>query len=114
MEIVEHDALDATTGSDSKKAEPTIENPRIVGDSGYLQINAPSYETMEHGAWVDLIVNGVALHIDMATNVVDVKNIFMKNKSVFDKLKEVAPNAYQGLINKLTEVKTKLEEKANG
>ena len=38
----------------------------------------------------------------------------MKNKSVFDKLKEVAPDAYQGLINKLTEVKTKLEEKANG
>jgi hypothetical protein len=115
MEIVEHDSLDATTGKDDpKKAEPTIENPRIVGESGYLQINAPAYETMEHGSWVDLIVNGVALHINMAENVADVKSIFMKNKSVFDKLKEVAPDAYQGLINKLTEVKTKLEEKANG
>ena len=114
MEIVEHDALDATTGSDSKKSEPTIENPRIVGESGYLQINAPAYETMEHDAWVDLIVNGAKLHIDMATNVMDVKNIFMKNKSIFDKLRMTAPESYQHLINKLTEVKTKLEEKANG
>ena len=100
MEIVEHDSLDATTGKDDlKKAEPTIENPRIVGESGYLQINAPAYETMEHDAWVDLIVNGAKLHIDMATNVMDVKNIFMKNKSIFDKLKAVAPDAYQDLIN---------------
>lgn len=115
MEIVEHDSLDATTGKDDpKKAEPTIENPRIVGDSGYLQINAPAYETMEHDAWVDLIVNGAKLHIDMATNVMDVKNIFMKNKSIFDKLRMTAPESYQHLINKLTEVKTKLEEKANG
>ena len=115
MEIVEHDSLDATTGKDDpKKAEPTIENPRIVGESGYLQINAPAYETMEHDAWVDLIVNGAKLHIDMATNVMDVKNIFMKNKSMFDKLRMTAPESYQHLINKLTEVKTKLEEKANG
>lgn len=115
MEIVEHDSLDATTGKDDlKKAEPTIENPRIVGESGYLQINAPAYETMEHDAWVDLIVNGAKLHIDMATNVMDVKNIFMKNKSIFDKLRMTAPESYQHLINKLTEVKTKLEEKANG
>ena len=115
MEIVEHDSLDATTGKDDlKKAEPTIENPRIVGESGYLQINAPAYETMEHDAWVDLIVNGAKLHIDMATNVMDLKNIFMKNKSMFDKLRMTAPESYQHLINKLTEVKTKLEEKANG
>lgn len=115
MEIVEHDSLDATTGKDDlKKAEPTIENPRIVGESGYLQINAPAYETMEHDAWVDLIVNGAKLHIDMATNVMDVKNIFMKNKSMFDKLRMTAPESYQHLIKKLTEVKTKLEEKANG
>ena len=42
MEIVEHDSLDAVTGSDSKKAEPTVESPRIVGKGGEWQINAPA------------------------------------------------------------------------
>jgi hypothetical protein len=114
MEIVEHDALDATTGSDSKKSEPTIENPRIVGDSGYLQIDAPAYETMEHDSWVKLVVEAVTFHIQMATTVKYVKDIFMNNKIVFVKLREVAPEAYQDVVKTLTEVKNKLEEKANG
>ena len=114
MEIVEHDALDATTGSDSKKAEPTVESPRLVGKTGYLQINAPAYETMEHDAWVDVVKGGIKFHLDMAEQPENVRAIFMNNKAIFDKLREVAPDVYKVTVQQLTETKTKLEEKANG
>ena len=43
MEIVEHDSLDAVAGKDDpKKAEPTVESPRIVGLKGCLLYTSPS------------------------------------------------------------------------
>jgi len=114
MEIVEHDALDATTGSDSKKAEPTVESPRIVGKGGEWQIDAPIYTESDAISWLNLIQDSTEMFLGMCTKTDDVMNIFKKNKVLFDKLKEVDPETFKKLMEKFTETKTKLEEKENG
>ena len=122
MEIVEHDSLDATTGKDdSKKAEPTVKSPRIVGErtqweedpSGWI-IDAPAYMESDAIAWLNLIQNSTESFLVMCTKTEDVMDIFKKNKVLFDKLKEVDPETFKKLMEQFTETKTKLEEKENG
>ena len=85
MEIVEHDALDATTGKDDpKKVEPTTESPKIVGLRGEWQITAPAKPEGDVRGWLDLIENASHLQLGFATKVEDVMTIFKKNKLLFD------------------------------
>jgi hypothetical protein len=116
MEIVEHDSLDATTGKDdSKKAEPTIESPRIVGKGGEWQIDAPADPIgQDVQGWLELIKGSTYLFLDMCNNSEDVLLIFKKNKTLFDTVKLTDPIFFTEMMTKFTEVKTKLEEKANG
>jgi len=115
MEIVEHDALDATTGSDSKKAEPTVESPRIVGKGGEWQIDAPADPIgQDVQGWLELIKGATYMFLDMCNDSEDVLLIFKKNKTLFDTVKLTDPIFFTEMMTKFTEVKTKLEEKANG
>jgi hypothetical protein len=111
MEIVEHDALDATTGSDSKKAEPTEESPRIVGKGGEWQIDAPEYMESDAIAWLNLIQDSTTMFLGMCTKTEDVMNIFKKNKVLFDKLKEVDPETFSKTMEQFTLTKNKIEGK---
>jgi len=115
MEIVEHDALDATTGSDSKKAEPTVESPRIVGLKGEWQINAPAKPQGDVQGWLDLIKNACHLQLGFAKKNEDLEFIFRKNKLLFDEIKLTDPNFYKEMMAQFTEIKQKLEkEKQDG
>ena len=116
MEIVEHDSLDATTGKDDpKKAEPTVESPRIVGKGGEWQIDAPADPIgQDVQGWLELIKGSTYLFLDMCNNSEDVLLIFKKNKTLFDTVKLTDPIFFTEMMTKFTEVKTKLEEKANG
>lgn len=115
MEIVEHDALDATTGSDSKKAEPTVESPRIVGKGGEWQINAPADPIgQDVQGWLGLIRDATYMFLDMCDKPDDVLLIFKKNKELFDTVKLTDEVFFKNMMTKFTEIKTKLEEKANG
>tara|TARA_R110000868_G_scaffold338326_1_gene599062 strand:- start:261 stop:944 length:684 start_codon:yes stop_codon:yes gene_type:complete len=112
MEIVEHDSLDATTGKDdSKKAEPTIESPRIVGKGGEWQIDAPDYMESDAIAWLNLIQDSTTMFLGMCTKTEDVMNIFKKNKALFDKLKEVDPETFGKTMEQFTLTKNKIEGK---
>jgi len=112
MEIVEHDALDATTGKDdSKKAEPTVESPRIVGKGGEWQIDAPEYMESDAIAWLNLIQDSTTMFLGMCTKTEDVMNIFKKNKVLFDKLKEVDPETFGKTMEQFTLTKNKIEGK---
>ena len=112
MEIVEHDSLDATTGKDdSKKAEPTVESPRIVGTGGEWQIDAPDYMESDAIAWLNLIQDSTAMFLGMCTKSEDVMNIFKKNKVLFDKLKEVDPETFSKTMEQFTLTKNKIEGK---
>jgi hypothetical protein len=116
MEIVEHDSLDATTGKDdSKKAEPTVESPRIVGKGGEWQIDAPADPIgQDVQGWLELIKGATYMFLDMCNDSEDVLLIFKKNKTLFDTVKLTDPIFFTEMMTKFTEVKTKLEEKANG
>ena len=112
MEIVEHDALDAVTGSDaSKKAEPTSESPRIVGREGSWQINAPADPIGENlQDWLKLIQDSTYMFLDMCDSPNDVLSIFKKNKVLFDTVKITDPVFFGNMMTRFTEVKTKLEK----
>lgn len=121
MEIVEHDSLDAVAGKDdSKKAEPTVESPRIVGqatpwrkgeDPTAWVIDAPAYMESDALAWLNLIQESTEMFLGMCTKTEDIMDMFKKNKVLFDKLKEVDPETFKKLMEKFTETKTKLEGK---
>lgn len=113
MEIVEHDSLDAVTGSDSKKAEPTVESPRIVGKGGEWQINAPADPIGgDVKGWLELIKNATSFFLDMCEKTDDVMQIFKKNKTLFDTVKLIDPIFFTEMMTKFTEVKNKLEKEA--
>ena len=117
MEIVEHDALDAVAGKDdSKKAEPTVESPRIVGLKGEWQINAPADPLGGNLAeWLSLIKDSTFMFLDMCNKPEDVLMIFRKNKVLFDTVKITDPEFFKVMMERFTEVKTKLEkEKQDG
>lgn len=120
MEIVEHDALDAVTGSDSKKAEPTESSPRIVGvatpwrkgeDPQAWIIDAPAYTESDAISWLNLIQDSTTMFLGMCTKTEDVMNIFKKNKELFDKLKEVDPDTFAKTMEQFTLTKNKIEGK---
>lgn len=114
MEIVEHDSLDAITGKDEpKKAEPTVESPRIVGDKGEWQIDAPADPLgQDVKGWLELIRNATYMFLDMCNKPEDVLMIFKKNKVLFDTVKLTDPSFFAEMMTKFTEVKTKLEKEA--
>ena len=121
MEIVEHDSLDAVTGKDDpKKAKPTVESPRIVGErtqwqedpSGWI-IDAPADPIgQDVQGWLELIKNSTYLFLSMCNNPDDVLSIFKKNKTLFDTVKLTDPQFFTEMMTKFTEVKTKLEKEA--
>jgi len=122
MEIVEHDALDAVTGSDaSKKADPTSEAQRIVGtpktvgkDRFDWIIDAPAYNESDAISWLNLIQDSTEKFLGFCEKVEDVMELFKRNKVLFDKVKEVDPETFAKMMEKFTITKNKLEEKANG
>jgi len=116
MEIVEHDALDAVAGKDdSKKAEPTVESPRIVGLKGEWQINAPAKPDGDIQGWLDLIKESTYLHLEFAKKTQDLETIFRKNKLLFEEIKLTDVDFYKEMMTQFTVVKHKLEkEKQDG
>ena len=112
MEIVEHDSVDAVTGKDEpKKAEPTESSPRIVGNKGEWQIDAPADPIGgDVKEWLELIRNATYFFLDMCTKPEDVLMIFKKNKLLFDTIKITDAQFFTDMMTKFTEVKTKLEK----
>lgn len=94
-----------------KKAEPTIESPRIVGRGGEWQINAPA-DPLDGDVkgWLELIRGATYMFLDMCTKSEDVLMIFKKNKLLFDTVKLTDPQFFTDMMTKFTEVKTKLEK----
>ena len=111
FEIVEHDALDATMGKDEpKKAEPTVESPRIVGKLGEWQINAPDYMESDAISWLNLIEDSTAKFLQMCDKTEDLLQIFQKNKVLFEKVQKVDPETYAKMMARFTERKLNIEK----
>jgi len=122
FEIVEHDALDATTGSVEKKPEPKPEpkpevknpepKPRIVGAEGSWQINAPPEPEGDPEEWLALVNKASNIALQVAQSRDDVMAIYKKNKSLFETLKNVDALAHKDLMAVFTNTKNKFPEAA--
>ena len=131
FEIVEHDALDATTGNEpvAKTAPvtpkpviktvngyPVDENLKIIGpkpitgQAGEFQIVAPGVPESELDvpAWLANIKEACKVLLMTAANEEDVMHIFKKNKTLFDKVKATDAVFFKELMALFTEAKTQL------
>jgi hypothetical protein len=113
FEIVEHDALDATMGASEpvKKAEPkpvplptgeSKPKPKIVGQAGEWQIQAPGKPDGDVQDWLDLIQTTAHQLLDLTENEEDVMLIFKKNKVLFDTVKATDADFFKGMMGKFT------------
>jgi hypothetical protein len=121
FEIVEHDALDATTGGVEpvKKVEPKpvplptgesklVAKP-ITGEKGEWQIVAPAVPA--EGAiedWLALIKTSSHMLLDLCADEADVMQIFKKNKVLFDTVKSQDAVFFKEMMGKFTDTKNKL------
>lgn len=118
FEIVEHDALDATTGGiePAKKPEPKpvplptgeskpVAKP-ITGQAGEWQITAPAKPEGDTKEWLDLIKSASHMLLDLTANEEDVMLIFKKNKVLFDTVKATDAVFFKEMMGKFTERKT--------
>jgi len=114
FEIVEHDALDATTGAAEpvKKPEPKVEPapPKakpIAGQKGEWQIVAPAKPEGDVKEWLELIKTASWMLLDLCSNEEDVMHIFRKNKVLFDTIKATDAIFFKELMVKFTDTKNK-------
>jgi hypothetical protein len=119
FEIVEHDALDATTGGVEpvKKVEvKPVQQPvqvkpvaKIAGEKGEWQIVAPGAPADGAVAdWLELIKTSSHMLLDLCENEADVMQIFKKNKVLFDTVKGHDAVFFKEMMGKFTETKNKL------
>ena len=115
FESVEHDALDATTGSSeppkpTPKAAPKEEPKPIVGKEGEWQIKAPAKPEGDPAEWLNIISTAVDLSLGLAQKEDDIMALFKRNKELFNTIKEVDAVFFKAMMDKFTAVKNKLKE----
>lgn len=132
FEIVEHDALDATTGSEPAKkseavsvstvtatASTTVDAPSVgtitvnkplAGSSGEFQMKLTPKPDGDPTEWLELIKTSAFMLLDLATSEEDVMVIFKRNKVIFDEVKATDPAFFKGIMAKFTETTNKFKE----
>lgn len=121
MEIVEHDALDATTGSaePEKPGKPVATLPRpaaaatgkaptkVEGRDGPWQIKVEVQSEDDLPLWISTVMDATRLALAAAPSQKDVMDIFKVNRAIFDKLKAESPEDHTALM---ADFKTKKDE----
>jgi len=116
FEIVEHDALDATTGAVEPAKKVNFEAPKptepikvapkkIEGQKGEWQIVAPGVPDGDTKDWLELIRTSTNMLLDLTANDEDVMHIFKKNKVLFDTVKATDAAFFKDMMVKFTERK---------
>jgi hypothetical protein len=117
MEIVEHDALDATTGSVEVKPKqlqkPASETRQeIKGKEGPWQMVAKTPPEGDPKDWLETVGHTAELALAMAQTKADVMDIFKKNKELFDAVKATDADFFKDLMASFTVAKEKFTEAA--
>jgi hypothetical protein len=108
MEIVEHDAIDSSDSAPKKTEAPVAPpaQPRppavIVGKDGEFQMKV---ELMPKGSlqdWLAIINDSVELLIGQTHSQKDVKQIFLRNKQLFEEVKKQDMDFFKQLTAKLS------------
>lgn len=118
MEIVEHDALDATTGSDAGKPAPKPKvdkpspNPIIIKKTTNKPCQIEISADPSDDVWYSLLEEGATTLLGFAESDADVMAIFKTNKTLFDEAKNQDPERFKKLMEEFTKVKNKFKEQA--
>lgn len=129
FEIVEHDALDATTGvvepakkvswevpaptkpiTVAPKVTPVSENKPMSGNPGEFQLKVSAKPEGDPTEWLELVKTASGILLDLASCAEDVMIIFKKNKVIFDEVKATDPEFFKGMMAKFTETTNKFKE----
>ena len=122
FEIVEHDALDATTGSVKPEPKPLPKpvEPAKTSSGAAIVAGKPSTKdwdikiTMQpdanEAAWFDAVWSASTTALSFAESDADVMAIFKVNKVVFDEAKSRDSEWFKKLMEEFTKVKTKFKE----
>jgi len=116
MAIVEHDALDATTGSEPEKAKakpkaepapaPAPKDPvKIEGKDEPWQLKV---EDVDGVSWQDAVHKATDTALTFANTTDDVLSIFKVNRNIYDKLKVEAKDVYDEIMDKFKKQKESL------
>jgi hypothetical protein len=90
LEIVEHDTLDATTGSD--KSAPKAKPEAKPEPKPSLSIPADVKD------WSQAVIDATTTALDLVESADQVMDVFKQNRVTFDKLKAENPDAYEQLM----------------
>jgi hypothetical protein len=119
LEIVEHDALDATTGKESlaPKPVPKAAEPKPVPKTETIEGKPGEWQMVVTGTpgdadWMELVEDAANKLLDFATNEEDVMAIYKKNKQLFEEVKAQDAVFFKDLMNKFTEARNKFKEAA--
>jgi hypothetical protein len=108
LEIVEHDVLDATTGSDApakpvvravpkteeKKAAPAV----MEGADAPWSLKVTTKPGTDVGAWCSLVIDMARMGLTQCGSEADVMSIFKVNRAIFDHLKVSDATRYEELM----------------
>ena len=135
FEIVEHDALDATTGKEEPAKKPEAKSVTVSGNSASLNVEAtvkplnikvdvdPKDSSVNLTKGWQIIVpecegqdflDSVKTCADMLLGIcekqADVKEMFKVNRSLFDKVKALDPAFYEDMVANFSKTKNSLKE----
>jgi hypothetical protein len=128
MEIVEHDAIDSSSGTEIKKTTESSSSPEtkkssgvvpppafrppsvIVGADGEWQMKVSISPGADVKDWLSIIDEAVVLMIGQTHSQKDVKQIFLKNKQLFEAVKTADAVFFKELMAKLSEALKKFPE----
>lgn len=126
MEIVEHDILNATTGSEApakpapkpipkeqQRTAPKAEAPpkKIEGKPGPWQISVTTEPDGDFKDWASIVIEATQLALGTAQSETDVNSIFRTNKVIYDRLKnEPGSSSYEALLEDFKEAKARFAQ----
>lgn len=123
MEIVEHDALDATTGSETPSLKPPFK-PLAKEEVSKAPVAIPKAKVnanLNKGDWAITVENvaenlpAVILAAETMLSVIEteeeLKSMFQINRGIFDQVQKASADEYQTLMGKFTATKEKLLNK---
>lgn len=104
MEIVEHDALDSTTGASEPvkpKSKPPVNQPTETPWAISIQ---------SEDKWVESVTLGATKALDMATTKDDVLQIFKVNRPIFERLQTEDKATYDDLMAVFADYKNRFNK----
>ena len=121
MEVVEHDIIDASSGSEPppKRTPPPIPSTqaakvatlpaKIEGKPGPWQLSITLDESAGLQDWLNVVVDATRIALKNAKDEKDVMDIFKVNRVIFDRMKAESPEDHVAILGDFKKRKEELQ-----